>query len=412
MAELNGKYKEDFNEVKKYIEKTSAKCPEREETLESLSAIYLEAQENQTEISEIHEGTAKDYAKEIAESLPAKKKANFAKIAGICAVFSVIATAVIFLLLNMSDGYLLQKRGFNHVLSSENEYEILVELQEHGVISYIDEKYEIQRESAWKSELFITKKGIAEKGFIRKNGIFADEIIVDENEETVFIKMHCERITDEFGNDQIVSPAIPMHKNNEKFLEYGMITHFGRSTVEIRINEAVFNGIIGDIYVAKNGDIHFTAKNELVKGEISKAKNAVENGDPIELYFGSICTIDWERKEDKPGFSVNNISDAKDYYPEYRLAILEKEKDGIAIRITVYIDRNEKIAEKGNSTTSSWDDKIVKDFDTVYAKDAVIYDAGEKIGLPIEYELISGEKISEEWFFTLEDEIIWQTPLQ
>ena len=94
--------------------------------------------------------------------------------------------------------------------------------------------------------------------------------------------MHCERITDEFGNDQIVSPAIPMHKNNEKFLEYGMITHFGRSTVEIRINEAVFHGIIGDIYVAKNGDIHFTAKSELVKGEISKAKNAAESGDPIE----------------------------------------------------------------------------------------------------------------------------------
>ena len=50
MAELNGKYKEDFNEIRKYIEKTAAKSSEREEALESLSAIYLEAQENQTEI--------------------------------------------------------------------------------------------------------------------------------------------------------------------------------------------------------------------------------------------------------------------------------------------------------------------------------------------------------------------------
>ena len=76
------------------------------------------------------------------------------------------------------------------------------------------------------------------------------------------------------------------------------------------------------------------------------------------------------------------------------------------------IVKNEKIAEKGNSTTSSWDDKIVKEFNTVYAKDAVIYDEGEKIGLPVEYELISGEKISEEWFFTMEDEIIWESLLR
>ena len=322
MAELNGKYKEDFNEIRKYIEKTAAKSSEREEALESLSAIYLEAQENQTEISKIHEGTTKDYAKEIAESLPKKKKPNFAKIAGTSTVFSVIVTVAIFLLLNMSDAYLLQKRGFNHVLSSENEYKILVELQEHGVISYIDEKYEIHNEPASKSELFVTEKGIIEKGFVQKNGIFADEIIVDETKETVFIKMHCEKITDEFGNDQMVSPAIPMHKNNEKFLEYGVMTHFGRSTAEVRINEAVFQGVIGDVYVAKNGEINFTVKTELVRGEISGTKSAAENGDTIEIYFGSICTISWERKEDKPGFSINNISVAKDYYPEYRLAIL------------------------------------------------------------------------------------------
>ncbi len=412
MNRLVGEYKEDFFEVKKYIEKVSAKCPEREEALESLSAIYLEAQENQSEIYEIHEGRAEDYAKEIAESLPKKRKPNFAKIAGISAVFSVIVAAAVFLLLNMSDAYLLQKRGFNHVLSSENEYKILVELQEHGVISYIDEKYEIQRESAWKSELFITKKGIAEKGFIRKNGIFADEIIIDEKEGTVFVKMHCERITDEFGNDQMVSPAIPMHKNNEKFLEYGIITHFGRSTAEIRIGEAVFHGIIGDIYVSKNGDIHFTAKTELVRGEISGTKNAAENGDTIEIYFGSICTIDWERKEDKTGFSVNNISAAKDYYPEYRLAILEKEKDGIIVEIVVYIDGNEKIGAKGSSVHSKWDDDLIKNCDAGYMADAVIYDNGEKIGLLVEYELASGEKISQEWFFTVEDEIIWETPLQ
>ena len=80
MNRLDGIYKEDFFEVKKCIEKFSAKCSEREEALESLSGIYLEAQEKGAPISEIHEGTAKDYAKEICESLPKKKKPSLKKI--------------------------------------------------------------------------------------------------------------------------------------------------------------------------------------------------------------------------------------------------------------------------------------------------------------------------------------------
>ncbi|MBR2639979.1 MAG: hypothetical protein IKL18_07440 [Oscillospiraceae bacterium] len=404
MANLNGKYLSDFEKIKKRIEKLSAKSPEREEALESLLTIYLEAQENKTEIQEIHEGTAEDYAREIAESLPKKKRPDFLKIAGICAVFAVFIGASILLLLNMSDSYLLKKRGFNHVLKSENEYSILVELQEHGVHSYIDEKYELHHEPAWKTEIFVTEKGALAKGFAPKNGIFADEITVDEAEGTVFVKMHCERITDEFGSDQIVSPAVPMHKNNEKFLEYGTMTHFGRSTVEIRIGEAIFQGVIGDIYVAKNGEIHFTAKTEFVQGELSGAEEIAESGKPVELYFGSICTIAWERRGDKPEISLSNLSVPEDYYPEYRSAILLKEKDGISVAIKVYIDRNEKIAAKGNSVTSRYDDEVIKNFDSGYMNDAVIYDGGEKIGLLVEYELVSGEKITEEWFFTPEDE--------
>lgn len=407
MAELKGSYKSDFEEIRKYIWKNAAKSSEREEAIEGLLAIYIEAQENETSLSEIHEGTTKDYAKEICESLPEKEKINLKKFFIISVPVITIIFGLAVLLFNMSDAYLLQKRGFNHVLSSENEYKILVELQEHGVISYIDEKYELKRESAWKSELFVTEKGIIEKGFIQKNGIFADEITVDEEKETVLIKMHCEKITDEFGNDQIVSPAIPMHKNNEKFLEYGTITHFGRSTVEIRIGEAAFHGIIGDIYVSKNGNINFTAKTELVNGEISGTKNAAENGEAIEIYFGSICTIDWERRENKPGFSFDNLSSKTDYYPEYRQAILKKEKDGIGIAINVYVDKNEKIAAKGNSQTSGWDEETVKSCTTGFLKDSIIYDDGEKIGIMMEYELVSGEKISEEWFFTIEDEVIW-----
>lgn len=45
MNRLAGEYKEDFFEVKKYIEKFSAKGSEQDEAFESLLTIYLEAQE-------------------------------------------------------------------------------------------------------------------------------------------------------------------------------------------------------------------------------------------------------------------------------------------------------------------------------------------------------------------------------
>ena len=76
MAELKGSYKEDFNKVKKYIEKTAAKSSEREDALEGLFQIYIEAQENEEGIFAVHRNSSEEYAKEICESLPEKKKAD------------------------------------------------------------------------------------------------------------------------------------------------------------------------------------------------------------------------------------------------------------------------------------------------------------------------------------------------
>ena len=43
MAELKGSYKEDFNKVKKYIEKTAAKSSEREEVSSKRGAMVPES---------------------------------------------------------------------------------------------------------------------------------------------------------------------------------------------------------------------------------------------------------------------------------------------------------------------------------------------------------------------------------
>ena len=90
MTELKGIYKDDFKKVKKYIEKNAAKCSEREEALESLLGIYIDAQENDEGIFAIHRGSPEEYAKEICEGLPDKKQANKKWI------FAAAAVAVVF----------------------------------------------------------------------------------------------------------------------------------------------------------------------------------------------------------------------------------------------------------------------------------------------------------------------------
>ena len=116
MNRLAGEYKEDFFEVKKYIEKFSAKGSEQDEAFESLLTIYLEAQENETPVSEIHEVSAKDYAREIAEVLPQKKRLDLRKIFRIAVLAAVFIGFGIFVLLNMSEEHHLKIHGLGHVL--------------------------------------------------------------------------------------------------------------------------------------------------------------------------------------------------------------------------------------------------------------------------------------------------------
>lgn len=112
MAELKGEYILDFYDVKDYIEKHAKACPERNEAIETLHGIYLDAQESGTPVSEIHEGSAKEYAKEIVEGLPHMSSEKRKIIRRILA--AVFAAAFIVLAYFTSDYYYMQVGGFNY----------------------------------------------------------------------------------------------------------------------------------------------------------------------------------------------------------------------------------------------------------------------------------------------------------
>ncbi|MBE6899376.1 MAG: DUF1129 domain-containing protein [Ruminococcaceae bacterium] len=114
MAELKGEYIYDFYDVKEYIESHAKACEKRNEAIETLHSIYLEAQEKGTPLSEIHEGSPKEYAKEIVEGLPhiSPEKKKIIKRVLITVFAFVIAVLAYF----TSDYYYMQKYGYNYYM--------------------------------------------------------------------------------------------------------------------------------------------------------------------------------------------------------------------------------------------------------------------------------------------------------
>ena len=401
MNRLEGVYKEDFFEVKKYIEKFSAKGTEREEAVESLLAIYLEAQKNGAGISGIHEGGAKEYAKEIAESLPKKKKPSIKKIlplaiAGVVLVFAAVMAAA-----GASEDYLLEKRGLGFVLNNPYKYWVEVSDIPQGAYLYFDDEYEMQYESLLKSEIIKTEKGFSSDGFIKENGIFADEIVIGDEENTVFIKMHVERTEDKHGNEQMISPVFPANKDMGSLEKYGEITHFESAGVSADIAESYFNGAIRDIYIDKNGNIVFTVKMELERSDGTDVESYIENGGEIELFFKSACVITWEKREEKSSFSAQNLFAPKEFVPEYEFLTLEKtSSDGkVTVSFGVFVDKNGEMKDIGNWRNIGYEEEIETDSDYVEIE---ISEDGTVV-YALKYQLSSGEKISEELVFTTGD---------
>ncbi len=405
MNRLNDEYKEDFLEVKKYIEKFSAKGTEQDEALESLLTIYLEAQEEETPVAEIHEVSAKDYAREISEVLPQKKEIDFKKVLKISFFAAAFIGFSIFILLNMSEDHHLKVHGLGHVFISPNEYAVEVkELQKQGIISF-DEKYNQKYESSLKSEIYQTEKGITSKGFIKNNGISADKIIISEDENNIFIEMRAKRTFDEFGNEQIISPAFPEHKGLEWRLERGSMTHFRTDGVTIKAGERYYEGVIRDIFINKKGEICFTVKTEFDRGTDNKISGYFSEGNPLELYFGSACSIKWERTAKTPNFSPDNFSFAKEFYPEYRMVILQKAtSDGrITSMFEVFVNSENEIVDTESWSQYGWEEdsgveEMMNNFD-----DKEISDDRKMVFVDLKYKLESGGFINEILTLTLED---------
>ncbi len=118
---LSGEYLSDYNEVTKYLKKHAAKGEKLNEVLNDLSELYSDIEAEGTPVSSAHEGTAEEYAKELLESLPKKKKLSTKAITAILVIIAVLISAVYF---TNDSKMAISSRGLDRVIKKPEQYEL------------------------------------------------------------------------------------------------------------------------------------------------------------------------------------------------------------------------------------------------------------------------------------------------
>lgn len=276
MTELKGEYIQDFYKVKEYIEAHSKVCEKRNEAIETLHAIYLDAQENGTPLSEIHENSAKEYAKEIVEGLPhtspAKKKIIKRTLAAVLAVAFVLTAFF------TGDIWHLYKGGFNYRMKfPERLYgtEFFYSYDDHIVK--------------------LTYKGWSDPETypeLSELGIYFDKLNF-ENSMRI----------DVFMRSETIQKSLTEYEHYRPFMTFGS----GQYIRKLKLNEPVTAEIAGYKY---NGELvicdatgkdfkYWIEFEPAEEGAVySKAAEAFKNGEELVITFGEIDQEHWAY----PGF--------------------------------------------------------------------------------------------------------------
>ncbi len=118
---LSGEYLTDYNDVTKYLKKYATKGEKLNEVLDDLSELYSDLEAENAPLSSAHEGSAEDYAKELLENLPKKKKLSPKAITVIVAVVVFIISAVYF---TTDSKMAIAYRGLERVIQKPEQYEL------------------------------------------------------------------------------------------------------------------------------------------------------------------------------------------------------------------------------------------------------------------------------------------------
>ena len=156
-SELSGKYFDDYSKVSRYLIKNVKKCERLDETLEDLKEVYSDVEAENAPLSSIHEGSAEEYAKELAENLPKKKIFFTAKRTILLFVVVALVAGLYFYnnspLKRMTEGLNYVAEHFDDFsFKVTNRQSYIIEIWDNGV-SYNSESYiEIKEMNLFRDE--------------------------------------------------------------------------------------------------------------------------------------------------------------------------------------------------------------------------------------------------------------------
>ncbi|MBQ4545928.1 MAG: hypothetical protein IJA17_02080 [Oscillospiraceae bacterium] len=278
--ELFQEYYSEYLKVKRIVREGAKPGKARKEAFENIYALYFDAQKEKLPLSEIHEGTAEEFAAEILKSLPRRGIVKRWQ-AAFLAVFAVLAFEA--LLYFTSDFYFEKEMGLAHALNNPDRY---------NFIGY--ETVAIKQKEGRGKEYYLSFNG-EEYEIIEGEDIFDDK----EFEKFVFSE-DGERISAEvkipFVSRISVLKSVDLPVN---LWSYGHIDDVNRVKVShghitLEAGESFYNGYFDYFRTEKNGDIYLGFV--FIKQKGPSAEEHILSGETFTVDFGRIYRMYWSRR--------------------------------------------------------------------------------------------------------------------
>lgn len=271
--ELLREYYSEYLKVKRMVKEGSIPGRARKEALENIYSLYYDAQNEQLPISEVHEGTAEEFAAEILKSLPGREIMKRWQAAALAVIVLLAVGAVLHF---TSDSYLAVKQGFAYVLNNFERYTIeptetipFKKREGRGA------RYEIQ---------YIDGRAEVLEGYDKYDYKSFENFVFDESGEKITLEV---KIPYDRRSALISSIDLPVALYNSWDLKLASY----QSIIKLEAGESLYYGFFDCFRTEKNGDIYLGF--EFIKEEGNSAKEFILSGENFFIDFGNIYEVTW-----------------------------------------------------------------------------------------------------------------------
>ena len=272
--ELLREYYSEYLKVKRMVKEGSIPGRARKEALENIYSLYYDAQNEQLPISEVHEGTAEEFASEILKSLPGREIMKRWQAAALAVIVLLAVGTVLYF---TSDSYLAVKQGFAYVLNNFERYTIeptetipFTKREGRGA------RYEVQ---------YIDGRAEVLEGHDKYDYKSFENFVFDESGEKITLEV---KIPYARRSALISSIDLPVafycSSDGEELCFY-------QSIIKLEAEESLYYGFFDYFRTEKNGDIYLGFEFLLKEG--GSAEEYILSGDSFFIDFGNIYEVTW-----------------------------------------------------------------------------------------------------------------------